>query len=1574
MNDNPILNTSRSRKMLLTPLPPVTMPGSDRGVSSSHFELHEMLRRAAWQEARLWTAAVRGGRCRILEKRLRESIASIEQLLLGVQNHDDVAEAGLEIRWLLENARLLRAATRTVRRALRGSRLLPQVRVSDGDSSRSLRAYVAASAYLRATGFAFEEDTFSLYFQAAQQSCSLEMGELWALGPLLQLVLLEEAGRAARQLLSGVKDAAADSSDLPDIRIPTIMTSLRRVQDANWKDLFEQISECEKILREDPAGAYPRMDYESRNLYREALKDLALHSNSSEPMVARAAIKLAEGAQREWNSNPRVRGRRRHVGYYLIGRGRRILEKEIGFHPPFWWQLRDAIGAWPEIYYLVGIELLTFAVIAFVLSGLGPAVPLIPAFILLLLPASESAIGVLNQLVAGLFPARILPKLDFTEGIPDDCVTMVAVPTLLIDESQVRKLVRDLEVRYLANGDRNLHFALLTDLPDAPQPSDEGETLVDLCSALIAALNDKYLARGKGSFFHFHRRRVFNSSEGAWMGWERKRGKLLDFNNLLLGRYDHFPVKTGDLSRLPSVRYVITLDSDTELPRGTAHRLVGTLAHPLNCAVVDPATNTVVEGYGILQPRVSISVRSASRSRLANIYSGHTGFDIYTRAVSNVYQDLFGEGIFTGKGIYEVRTFQQVLAERFPCNTILSHDLIEGEYARAGLVSDVEVIDDYPSHFSAYSRRKHRWVRGDWQIMRWLCSRVPDYSGRIVPNPLGVISRWKILDNLRRSVLEASIFVLILAGWLCLPGGPIHWTLAVLALLLIPTYVQLMLAVLKLPRAESPLGLLKEAGEAFVEGQVAIFLMLAFLLHQTLVTLDAIVRAVARLFVTRQKLLEWETSAQAESEARKENPVDVYLDRAPLFSILIALALAGFRPYALPIASPILVLWGCAKLLSQWLNRPLRSGTSAISAEDETFLRDAALLTWEYFRRYGEAGGSGLIPDNVQENPPAVAHRISPTNLGLLLNARLAAYRLGFLSLQRFVTETETTFATISRLARFNGHLYNWYDTRSLEPLEPRFVSTVDSGNLACCLWTLKQGCLHMGTQPIFQRDLFRSVRDHIRRVSELLGAAEAPSDLVRTVNEIASRMEACGSDASAWMNSIRGFERQMREIHTRLSQEPGLEELTSWSREAGARLTDIREAAESLTPWLLPEFQETLHHAGVEDGDGSARALTLESLPEFIANLEGRLLAVLQHPQENGEVVSAAQALRSRLPMCLREAEHLQAKLKSLADQAACLVEEMDFRFLYSHRRQVLSIGYDAGQHRREGSSYELLASEARSAVFVAIAKGDIPQESWFHLGRTHTICEGRRVLLSWTGTMFEYLMPALWMNIFYNTILERSMDAAVACQKVMARRLGIPWGISESAWPDKDEEGHYQYRAFGVRSLALKPDLPREIVVSPYSTFLALHIDPAGALKNLRIMKAMGWTGALGFYDAAQFDGFGPDGVPTFQVVPTWMTHHQGMSLLSVANLLCDGAMPKYFHAEPLVEATERLLHERVPRNISIEQDDPACHSARTSGWQPGRRDLAHLPSSPEKEGSTAHSFGPVFSHKPSNTSQGG
>lgn len=1443
----------------------------------------------ARNHSRTWVVKGKSADNRVLKAELKRTV----DLLSSIRKDSAKGEGrkGLPLsihRTLMTSRLLLQSSALDVQDSLRSK--VPLVQVSAEPEQQNLpRCYVVARLYLAATDFDFEEDSFRAYVKVAQESGAFQISEIWLFSPMLQLELLCELGKVIQQSRENPENGAEQ-------KINRILKVIDCVRKASWKTTFRVLSRTDAMLRKDPGGAYQHMDFRSCNYYREAVQQLSQFSERSEEEVAELAVRMGTSALAKFPEGSRQSLRHSHVGYYLVDKGRMLLEREIDYRPQGMVFVQAVLKEAPELFYFLGVEFCLFAIMMFILSGIPVGVPFIAATLLFLLPVSEAAIEVINPFILFLLEPRVLPRLDFSEGIPDDCKTVVAVPTLLLSKEQVMDLVRALEIRYLGNVDANLYFALLTDPPDSEKPFDEKDQLVDYCASLIQELNKKYAKDGLCRFFHLHRYRTFNETDQTWMGWERKRGKLLDFNEFLRGGEDRFPVKAGDPSLLRNARYVITLDSDTQLPRDSARRLVASMAHPLNQALIDPATNTVRDGYGVLQPRVGISVNSVHRSRLAFIYSGQTGLDIYTNAVSDVYQDLFAEGIFTGKGIYEVDVFRQVLGGRFPSNAILSHDLIEGAYSRTGLITEVEIIDDYPSHFSAHSRRKHRWVRGDWQILRWLFPKVPDASNAKVKNPLSFLSRWKILDNLRRSVIEAATFILFLACWFVLPGSPARWTIAALALLLIPSYVQGMLALLRLWNSSQKFAGVRQVIDGFITSQINVLMFLAFLPHQSLVTLDAIIRTVFRLTISRRKLLEWETAAQSEFEKKRQTPVDVYLQLTPLVAVVIAVALAYFRPVALPVAAPILLLWFFARLAAKWLDRPVRPARSTLRDKDEVYARRVALKTWRFFREFSNEEHHWLIPDNIQGEEEAPAARISTTNLGMLFNVQYAAYHLGILTLPRFANTVTLSMETTKKLERYHGQLVNWYDTKTLKPLEPRFISSVDNGNLACCLWSLKQGCLAALEDAIFTPLLFEAILDHLELSIESLKRREKTLERISRLEN--ARIEACKSE-----NNVHGWIRvstqliEMVDEMLALQGDSRSEDALWWRNEAAAKLQDLSDLVESLAPWLLREEPPAKPGLGEFKFWGSLN----------LTNYRDRVGEMFTAEELNSDPDAGAE-----LERCFLKARELHGQLKRIAADADALVDEMHFGLFYDDGRKALSVGYDVENNKLQGSFYDLLASEARSAVFVAIAKNDIPQEAWFHMGRMHTHYANRYVLISWTGTMFEYLMPALWMKYFPSTMLEKSLRGAVSCQKAFVRKHRIPWGISEGASSAKNDSGHFEYQAFGVPQLALKADLPDKLVITPYASALALSTNPQEALSNLRRMDSLGWNGRYGFYESAEYLKAAGVNKREFEIVHTWMAHHQGMILLSICNLLSNCVFQNLFHEEVRVAATERILHE--------------------------------------------------------------
>jgi hypothetical protein len=1382
--------------------------------------------------------------------------------------------------WLVDNYAFLLQQVREVCDALPKSywRRLPV----DG---RMPRIYTIARDLAELGGTDFSAARLKVLLEADARIAELTLAELWALGPMLKLVLIEavEPMRARRPI-----------------------TALHVFENVAWPDLVEEISPVEQKLRTDPAGVYMRMNFRTRDDCRHAVEAIARRSRLDEREAAALAIEMAQAEQRP-------------VAYFLVGDGLPALQARAEYRPLLRESMRETLRRYPNFFYLGGLAALTAAILLPVREQ--------PWWLLALLaiPASQAALTLLNRIVNLSVPPRSLPRLNFEDGIPEDCRTFVVVPTLLLSQAETERMLERLEIHYLANRDPSLFFGLLTDFPDSAMPEGD-ERLLDQAVKGIRLLNRRY-ANGHSPFYLFHRMSVWNESERVWMGHERKRGKLNDFNALLLGRRDAFAVKTGDLSVLPSIRYVITLDSDTQLPLDSARELIATMAHPLNQPEVDPATGMVRSGYAILQPRISISMESAERSRLAAIYSGQTGFDPYTTAVSDVYQDLYGRASFTGKGIYDVRAFEAAAGERFPENTLLSHDLIEGEHARVGLVTDLELIDDYPSTYESYSRRKHRWVRGDWQVSGWL-------FGRRRSNPLDLLSRWKILDNLRRSLLEIAMFAALLTG---------RGTLFVVALLFLPAYVELLFALLRLPPPRFWGAYLRESAYNFGRAHLDAALQLILLPHQACLMVDAVVRTLVRRHITHRRLLEWQTMAQSEAVGGRSFDITTrYLFLCPLLAIPIALLCR---------AHIVLVeLWIASPLVTAWLNSRLRPRTDVHREEsDPDFLRTIALRTWRYFTDFATPESNWLAPDNVQEEPAARALRTSPTNLGLQLAAQVTAHDFGYVTHQELAMQLHQSLNAIGRLERVHGHFYNWYDTRTLQPIAPLFISTVDSGNMAAALIAVKQGCLAMPAQPLIDLSTLESLHDHCLLFRDSLPPEARIGVIMKPLESLLQQCSSEPTDLFYWesvLTDVRDTIGRLRDPVARLCR--GSEEAGYWFEALSTRIDIVLNDLYALAPWLAPPLETELRMGSASLAavlEPLCRISTLRSLRlhygEIAAAIQGRLN---DSPPLAEPTRAALQRLLEELPAAEMNAARL---LEDFERQAAIIgqwIEQMEFGFLFDKKRKLLHIGYDAGAEALDSSYYDLLASEARSAVFVAIARRDIPREAWFHLNRRLTSYLGRRALVSWSGTMFEYLMPALFMRTYSQTLLGQSAEAVVAIQRQFARRHGVPWGISEAGCRERDHNLLYQYHAFGIPALAANANLAEGLVIAPYAAMLGAMVDRRAAVENLRRMAAAGWMSRYGFYESVDYsDGGQPE------VIRSHMVHHQGMGLIALANALLDGVMRERFHADPMVQATEYVLQERAPALAEVTPELQADRKQRPESSRGATRPPSHVTAVP-------------------------
>ena len=1318
------------------------------------------------------------------------------------------------------------------------------------------------------------------------------------------------------------------------VTVGNIIMSMRLLSTLDWRDFFEKVSLIEPLLGQDPVGAYAQMEFASRDRYRHVLERISKRTQSSEIEIATTVVELAKKSDQ---------GPQTHVGYYLVDDGLQQLESIFKYRPRNVEQVRRFLLRNATSAYLGTLIVITALVLVLLLSIMNRYTSepwlLIVTALLALIPATEIAVTVLNWDVTHFLPPRLLSRIDTAAGIPVDSQTFVVVPTIFTNESQVNQLVERLEVHFLANQDERIYFALLGDFADADTqdcPTDS--------QALAAAQSgiDELNRRHGGNRFHlFHRKRIWNESERRWMGWERKRGKLEEFNLLLRGHHDTtFIVRTADDALLKATRYVITLDSDTQLPRDVARKLIGAAIHPLNRPTIDERVNRVTYGYGILQPRVSISLESASRSRFVRIFSGNTGIDPYTTAVSDVYQDLFGEGSFTGKGLYDVDAFQTTLDKRVPPNSLLSHDLFESLFARAALTTEIELLDDYPSSYLAYAKRQHRWARGDWQLLRWLFPRIPDADGHKVKNPLPLIAQWKVFDNLRRSLVGPALFVWILASCLLFPGSTFGWSLFVLLTIAFPIYLHVATGLLIHPRGVPWTSHFWSIWGDFRTNSAQIGLALALLPHQAYLMCDAIVRTLYRQFISRKKLLEWVSAAETERSSRNDFVSFLWFMLPAELITLIAVALTiRFRPTALAVLSFPTFIWLLSPLIAYLVSKPIVSKRKLLSGRDVEFARSIARLTWRFFETFVTAQDNWLPPDNFQEDPtPVVAHRTSPTNIGLLLLATSTARDLGYVSSLELVERQELTFGTIVKLGKLHGHLFNWYETTTLEPLLPEYISTVDSGNFAGHLVAVKQANIELPDLRLFDDRVVAGLSDTINAIgieAERLDSIRQRTEVV-TVRQLQNEIEDCQKllvnnsreSLTSWLIIIDSMCRRASEIDdivNALSHEHGEESFKELRWWVGALLHQAecwRRDIDTLCGWtrLIPLLETTSDEPQPTNGWEKIISI-LSSVPTLaeVPRLCDRVLVQLAGQSDpEGPSTEILARLTRALESSSKNAGDLLSRLSRLARACDQTVEDMDFEFLFDQERKLFPIGYNVTASRADNSYYDLLASEARLASFIAIAKGDVPQEHWFRMGRPLTTVNGGRALISWTGTMFEYLMPLLVMRNYAGTLLDETYHSVVQRQIEYGEERGVPWGISEAAYHVRDLRLNYQYGPFGVPGLGLKRGLIEDVVVAPYATMLAAEIDPTQALRNMRLLVGEGALGRYGFYESIDYTS---ERLPENQnrvVIKAFMTHHQGMSLVALLNALEGNRMENRFHSDPAVQATELLLQERIPVRV--------------------------------------------------------
>jgi cyclic beta-1,2-glucan synthetase len=1376
-------------------------------------------------------------------------------------------------------------------------------------------------------------------------------------GPIL--LWLDERLSAQGSSADEIVRAEHQEQAAMSVTVRNIITSMRLTSAFDWQAFFEDVSLVDEILRD--GSNFGELDFATRDHYRHAIEDLSRGSKHTEIEIAQRAVHRAKRAR----SEPPVDGqpgeeRYTDPGFYLISQGRRAFERELHFHV-LWrrWLLRLYVAA-AVPGYLGTIAILTAIILAIPLNHaweLGVSAKYLVLFgLLAAVPASDLAIALINRVVTDLLGPRTLPRLELRTGVPEELRTLVVVPTLITSQDSIKEQVERLEVHYLANSEGDLRFALLSDWMDAPSESLAGDDeLLAAAVAGISNLNQRHgPAPGGGDrFLLFHRKRLWNECEQKWMGWERKRGKLHELNQLLRGSTMTNFIPTGGRApeEIPGVRYVITLDADTRLPRGTATRLIGTMAHPLNLPRFSPAEGRVVEGYALVQPRITPSLPTKGDGSLfQRVFAGPSGIDPYASAVSDVYQDLFREGSYTGKGIYDIDAFEAALEGKVRENTLLSHDLFEGIFARTALATEIELFDDFPSHYEAAAARQHRWARGDWQLLPWIFGRgrAHEEKGRNARIP--AFSRWKMIDNLRRTLSAPCLFLTLLLGWLVPQVSPWMWTAFVLVTISIPDLIPFLTGLNARMGGISKRSHIRDVLSDLWLGAAQIGLTVALLAYQAWLMSDAILRTLGRLFITRKNLLEWVTAAQAKY-AVDLNIYGMFVRMwgGILLAIAALVAVALGHPRALPAAIPFAFLWAAAPAVARWISLPPRpSEVETLSAADARALRLISRRSWRFFEKFVSAADHSLPVDNFQEIPkPVVAHRTSPTNIGLYLLSTLAARDLGWLGTRDAIGRLESTLETMAQMERFSGHFYNWYDTRDLRPLDPKYVSSVDSGNIAGHLLALGNGCRELIEKSSIEARILEGVEDSVRLLLKALGRITdvrrthtvTRKQLSNAIDALLLLVGQAPADAADWavrFVELRERTRTVTDIVQTLAQElgePADSEVRVWAEAAQECVESNYRDATILIPWLRLEPQEIIAMAQRSPEQAPEwvaiepffRSLpNLGDAPERFAAAVRELVALngalAPGSPGNTAILARIEALVQAMETSAADAADLDRRLRGIVQTSGKFFEEMNFSFLFDESRKLFSIGYRATDGSLDSNCYDLLASEARLTSFIAIAKGDVPSSHWFHLGRALTPVAHGSALISWSGSMFEYLMPALVMRAPADSLLSQTYAHVVFRQIEYGAERGIPWGISESAYNARDIDFTYQYSSFGVPGLGLKRGLSQDLVIAPYATALAAMIDPSAAAENFVRLAHAGGMGTYGFYEALDYTSTRlPEGKDV-DVVRAFMAHHQGMSLVAFANTLKDGAMRTRFHAEPIVQATELLLQERTPRDVLV------------------------------------------------------
>ncbi len=1512
-----------------------------------------------------------------LDKSYSEILEGNDYIDREFKNKKDVLQCA---EWILDNLYLIQREYANIKKYMPRSYYNDLPVISKGIMKGYPRIYYIAVEMISYTDGRIDEDVIKTFINAYQKSTILTSAELWALPIMIRIALIQNISKITQKIVFAQRERekadkiaqdiinAIDSDNVkkelqkisavnmkltphlverilklmrdneienPDVyswideKLDTLetdanrivlvehqkqlsyqasignsITSIREIASLNWRYSFEKLSYVENILRKDPSNIYENMDFQSRDYYRHVIEKISRYVNLPESSIAKKAVECAK----EYSDKIGSKECEKHVGYFIVDDGIYVLSKKIGLkRSKLKFISSKFINVHPRLY-------ITFMILSTIVLSLITTASIynydtnpiawkyVLAFIVILIPISEIIISIFNWSVSKLVEPRFIPKMNFEGGVPQESSTMVVIPTLLNDENRVKHILGEMEVYYLANGGPNMYFGLLGDFKDSSEEHEKNdENITKLALKLVKKLNEKYAKGGKDIFYFFNRYRQYNEKEGTWLGWERKRGKIMEFNELLKGSENtSYDVISGDITNLNKLKYIITLDADTKLPRDSAKKLIGAMAHVLNKPYIDIKSKKVLRGHGLMQPRISVSNSSANKTMFARIFSGETGMDLYTNAISDVYEDLFGEGIFTGKGIYDIDAFYNILKNEIPENSVLSHDLLEGSYVRAALLTDVELIDGYPAYYNSSCKRLHRWVRGDWQLIPWLFKK----------SPLNMLSKWKIFDNLRRSLISPTIIILVILS-LFIFKNPDKWLVIAFISLLGPIFFDVSESVI-LPNTGVTLTGKIDSWKNVIE---QVFLIFCFLPYQAYLMLDAIIRTLYRLFISKKNLLEWQTAADAEANIGKS--LSSYIENmwvSSLISIIIAAAAFKDSIDTGVLLIPTAILW----FLSPWIAYKISKDEKAYSNELTEYelktLRRISRKTWAYFEDFVNPQNNWLTPDNYQEFPSkGAAFRTSPTNIGMNLTSNIAAYDLGYIGIVELKDRFYKILTSMESLKMFKGHFYNWYDTKTKEPLYPKYVSTVDSGNLVGYTWLVSQALSDYINMPALNKSLAYGLMDTLMLANDEI---EKELNIKGFYSESAVEFNNFKFDLISWKKVLLDLWSKCLYIEKN-SQGKKL----YWNNKVKTSVSKHINQIQILFPWVDVFSDKSSKYSEFESQLNEI--IMKEPLTELCDKIDSLKLKFQTKSLNLEFKKSDVKQFEDLVESSKNEIKNLIESIKNIKSRLNTIAENTDFKLVYDGKKQLFSIGYNCERGSIDKCYYDLMASEARQASFVSIAKGDVSQSHWFKLNRALTMIGKNKALVSWSGTMFEYFMPLLIMKNYPNTLMDVTYKSVIEGQKKYCMKKNVPWGISEAAFYDFDINSNYQYKAFGVPNVGLKRGLMDDLVISPYSSVMALQLDFKGAFDNIEQLIGIGMEGLYGLYESVDYTKSRLPKGKDKAIVKCFMVHHQGMSLMAFDNVLNGNILQNRFHKIPRVKATELLLQEKVPKTVIYNRE---------------------------------------------------